>query len=60
VEGMEERRGARRNVVGKSEGKRPLTRPRHRRENNMYSYIYVYIYIMYRVYNKKCLTLNFE
>jgi len=39
VEGMGQSRGARRNLVGKSEGKRPLTRPRHRRENNTKMYL---------------------
>jgi hypothetical protein len=32
---MEERRGAYRALVGKPEGRRPLGRPRHRREDNI-------------------------
>jgi hypothetical protein len=32
---MGERRGVYRVLVGKSEGKRPLGRPRHRREDNI-------------------------
>ena len=32
---MGERRGVYRGLVGKPEGKRPLWRPKHRRENNI-------------------------
>ena len=38
MEGVGEKRGARRNLVGKSEGKRPLKKPRNRRENNIEIY----------------------
>jgi hypothetical protein len=32
---MRERRGVNKDLVGKSEGKRPLGRPRHRWEDNI-------------------------
>jgi hypothetical protein len=35
VERLEEKRGACRVLVGKTEGKRPPGRPRHKRENNI-------------------------
>jgi hypothetical protein len=35
VANMEERKGAYRNLVGRPEGRRPLGRPRHRREDNI-------------------------